>query len=212
MTISCKVNAATSVHTCRECKTRMHGFCLVEAGTWGLCRKCYFLKRPSKITETAATKKKTTNLPLPIVISRSLAAKKNPVVVPTTASKKTADIIINPETPSLPSKDLSEKENNIFKIVMDKGVLVPPKPKVKLFYFNFFYVKLISYFLFFFHRNLTLLMSWNYSATNLWQWLPNSCGGCCVLWYRATLKYYLKLLKLKNQRQKETTVKRVHLL
>ena len=40
--LTCLANAATSGHFCLYCGCRMFAWCLLEPGTFGVCRKCYF--------------------------------------------------------------------------------------------------------------------------------------------------------------------------
>ena len=44
----CKLNAAAANHFCGFCLKRMHGLCLIEDGTWGVCRQCSLVKTTTR--------------------------------------------------------------------------------------------------------------------------------------------------------------------
>jgi hypothetical protein len=141
--LSCKVNVSGSSHYCRHCKVRMLGFCLVEPGTWGLCRSCYFKNNTAK-SSNVSTKKSVASKKLPIQQASSINKTKTtsdyataPVPVSNTGAT-TQSFAAELDTPSSVSNAAySATDDNIFKVVIGvDGVLVPPRPKVT---FHLFY-------------------------------------------------------------------------
>jgi hypothetical protein len=104
----CKVNVATSVHCCRKCKRRMHGYCLVKPGQFGICKNCYFLWTDNytfpnkKFDDNNNVKPKTSRPP---IIKKPINMMKGSEIV-ALATKRPATMI------STPAEDNSSSDND----------------------------------------------------------------------------------------------------
>jgi hypothetical protein len=145
---NCKVNVATSVHCCRKCKRRMHGYCLVNPGQFGICKTCYFdwtenYTFPNKkFDDNNNVKPKTSRPP---IIKKPINMMKGSEIV-ALATKRSAKMISTPAEDNDSSDDdsideaqqsmgrayldMEHEDVNFFKVVLNKGILEPPKSKV----------------------------------------------------------------------------------
>jgi len=149
----CKVNVAGSTHFCLYCKCRLSAFCLVSEGCWGLCRKCYFNNETDKLQQrslpvTSLPKDSVTDqiqpntLPVTTLLKDNVTSKKR-VPISTAANPKLSrpqlllqsftsptNTLINLADVESPDLVSSNADDNLFAVVLDKGILIPPKPKV----------------------------------------------------------------------------------